>query len=119
MGTCVWNPPPATADTCIEKLRKARMKRKASFYIIVLAKLFTPLWLKYLNKVTDFHFLISPNHPFWGPHYYENLIIVFMFPFIPFRRWQLRGGGANLFAIDRQLCKVFREERLDTGNILP
>ena len=46
MGTYVWIPPSAVADICIEELHKARMKQKVSFHIIVLAKLFTPLWLK-------------------------------------------------------------------------
>ena len=56
MRKYAWSLTPAAVDTCIEELRKARMKRKAYFYIVVLAKLFTILWLKQLNKVADFYF---------------------------------------------------------------
>ena len=51
METYVCIPPPSASDTCIVELRKARMNQKASFHIIVLDNLFTPLWLKQLHKV--------------------------------------------------------------------
>ena len=116
-GTYVWYPPPAAADVCLEELHKARIKRKDSFHIIVVAKLFSPMWLRQLNKVADCHVLIPATHHFWGPNNFESLIIAFVFPFLPFRPWQLK-GTPKMFSMGRQLCKMFKDEELDHGNLL-
>ena len=116
-GTYIWTPPPAAADACIEEIRKARMKRKDSLHIIIIQKLFTPLWLRQFNKIVDCHFLIPPIHPFWDSHNHENLIIGFVFPFLPFRPWQLR-GTPKMLAVGRELSKMFKEKKLESGDIL-
>ena len=116
-GVYVWSPPPAAADVCLEELRKARMKRKTSMHVVIIAKLFTPMWLKQLNKAADCLFIIPATHKFWGPHNFEHLVVAFIFPFLPFRPWQLK-STPKMFSMGRQLCKVFREEDVDPGNFL-
>ena len=116
-GIYVWSPPPAAADACLEELRKARMKRKMSTHIIVIQKLFTTNWMRQLNKIADCHFSIPPCHPFWNPNNFEPLIIAFVFPFLPFRPWQLQSTPKMLF-MGRKLCQVFKTQEMDTGDIL-
>jgi len=117
-GTYVWHPPPAAADVSLEELCKARMKRKELFHISVIAKLFCPRWLRQLNKVADCHFLIPICHLlFWGPNNFEKMIIAFVFPFFPYIPWQLK-GTPQVLSMDRELCKVFKKEGMDTRDIL-
>ena len=61
-GVYVWIPPPAAAEVCLEELRKARMKQKTSMHVVVIEKLFTPMWLKRLNKAADCIFIIPATH---------------------------------------------------------
>ena len=93
------------------------MKQKTFIHVVVIVKLFTPLWLKQLNKAADCHFIIPATHKFWGPHNFEHLVVAFVFPFLPFRPWQLK-GTPKMFSMGRQLCKVFREKEVDPGNFL-
>ena len=58
-GTCVWAPPPAAADVCLEELRKARMKRKLSLHIVIIQWLMTPDWR--INS-TKLHIVSSQSH---------------------------------------------------------
>ena len=110
-------PPPAAADAAIEELRKARMKRKESCHIIIIPKLFTTLWLRQLNKVSDCNILIPPIHNFWNEQNYEKLVIAFVFPFLPYRPWQLQ-GTPKMLGVGRELCKMFKEEKMDTRSVL-
>ena len=113
----VWCPPPAAADTCIEQLRIARGKRKRSLHVIVIPKLMTPIWLKNLNKVADLTFPIAPVHSFWGPHLHKNLIVAFVFPFLPYRPWQLR-GTPKMLSVGREMSKVFKTQEVAGGDFL-
>ena len=113
----VWCPPPAAADACVEQLRIARGKRKRSLHVVVIPKLMTPIWLKNLNKVSDLTFQIAPVHSFWGSHLHENLIVAFVFPFLPYRPWQLR-STPKMLAMGRELCKVFKTQEMAGGDIL-
>ena len=116
-GVYIWTPPPAAADVCIEEIRKARMKRKDSLHIIIIQKLFTTNWLRQLNKIADCHFLIPPTHNFWRPKNYENLVVAIVYPFLPFRPWQLQ-GTPKMFSVGRELCQMFKSKDVDSGNIL-
>ena len=116
-GVYVWAPPPAAADVCIEEIRKARMKRKDSLHIIIIQKLFTTNWLRQLNKIADCHFLVPPIHYFWRPKNYENLVVALVYPFLPFRPWQLQ-GTPKMFSVGRELCQMFKSADLDSRNIL-
>ena len=93
------------------------MKRKDSLHIIIIQKLFTTNWLRQLNKIADCHFLIPPIHNFWRPKNCENLVLAIVYPFLPFRPWQLQ-GTPKMFSVGRELCKMFKSTDVDSGNIL-
>ena len=93
------------------------MKRKGSFHIIIIQKLFTTIWLRQLNKIADCLFFVPPIHSFWRRNNYENLAIAFVFPFLPFRPWQLQ-GTPKMFSMGRGLCRVFKEEDVNSWDIL-
>ena len=116
-GTFVWSPPPAAADVCLEELRKARMKRKNSLHIVCVQRLMTPLWMKQLNKAADCFFVVPARHPFWDSDKYEPLIVAVLFPYIPHRPFQLK-STPKMFYMGRTLCKVFKEDHMDGGDLL-
>lgn len=60
-GTFIWSPPPAADATCVEELRKARIKQQESTHIVIIPRLMTPLWLKQLYKTADLIFQIRPQ----------------------------------------------------------
>ena len=93
------------------------MKRKDSLHIIIIQKLFTTNWLRQLNKIADCHFLVPPIHYFWRPKNYENLVVALVYPFLPFRPWQLQ-GTPKMFSVGRELCQMFKSADLDSRNIL-
>ena len=116
-GVYIWTPPPAAADACLEEIRKARMKRKSSLHIIIIQKLFTPIWLRQFNKIVDCNFLITPIQSFWNSHNHEHLVVGFVFPFLHFRPWQLQ-GTPKMLSMGRELSKMFSEEKMESGSVL-
>ena len=50
-GLFIWDLPPVGALVALEELRKARTKQRKSTHLVVVQKLFTPLWLRQLYKV--------------------------------------------------------------------
>ena len=93
------------------------MKRKESLHIIIIQKLFTPIWLRQFNKVVDCNFLISPIQSFWNAQNHEHLIVGFVFPFLHFRPWQLQ-GTPKMLAMGRELSKMFSKEKVESGDLL-
>ena len=65
-GAFLWDLPPSAADAALEELRKARIKRQKSTHIVLIPRLFTPLWLKLLLKSCDLVVYILPQYSFWG-----------------------------------------------------
>lgn len=116
-GTYIWSPPAAAADVCIEEIRKARMKRTDSLHIVLIHRLMTPLWLKQLFKASDCIFSIPASHGFWTADNFEPLTVALIFPYLPYRPFQLK-GTPKMFQMGRELSQVFKEHNLDGGNIL-
>ena len=116
-GIYVWSPPAAVADACLEELRKARMKRKQSTHIVVIQRLMTPIWLKQLNKAADCIFTIPAIHDFWPSNNYEPLIVAVLFPYLTHRPYQLK-GTYKMLHMGRSLSQVFKENKVDGGDIL-
>ena len=56
---------PASAETELEELRVARIKRHKSTHIIVISKLLTPEWLEQLFKLCNVLFDIPIGCSFW------------------------------------------------------
>ena len=85
--------------------------------MIVIPRLMTPVWLKGLNKVADLTFEISPVHDFWSADLHEKLVVAFIFPFLPFRPWQLR-STPKMLSMGRELRKVFKTKEMAGGKLL-
>ena len=83
----------------------------------MIQRLMTPLWLKQLNKAGDCLFTITPCHPFWPSDNCEPLIVALLFPYLPYRPYQLK-GTPKMFYMGRKLSKVFQEPKMDGGNLL-
>ena len=73
-------------------------------------------WLCQLNKIADCHFLV-PLHQLWRPKNCKNLVVAIVYPFLPFRPWQLQ-GTPNILSVGRELCQVFKSADVDSKNIL-
>lgn len=54
---------------------------------------------------------------YWGPEYFEPLMIAFVFHILANRTWELRGTPKS-FAVARKLCVVFQKTDLDAGYFL-
>jgi hypothetical protein len=118
IGCYVWEPPPAAAQFAVEELRKARLKRQASTHIFVCPRLMTPLWKRQLSKVADVVFEIPAGSiAVWDAASHEPLVVGIVFPFLPFRPWQLR-DTPKFRAMGRQLCKVWKESEAVGRNFL-
>ena len=113
----IWDLAPVAAGTALEELRKARTKRRLSTHLVVVPKLFTPLWLKQLHKVCDLILFIPPLFTFWNENMYKPLCLGFCFPFLKYRPWQLK-RAPKLLELGRQVHKVCKEDRMDPGNLL-
>lgn len=115
--TYIWTPPPFAADVAISELRKARIKRQSSTHIVVVPRLCTTLWLRQLYKASDIVFEVPVGSHVWPSEMHEPLLIGILFPFIRFKPWQLR-NTPKMFAVGRQLRKVFEVSAVDAGNFL-
>lgn len=92
----------------VEELRKARLKRQVSTHIFVCPRLMTPAWRKQLSKVADVVFEIPAGSiSAWKADSHEPLVVGIVFPFLPFRPWQLR-ATPKFREMGRQMCKVFK-----------
>jgi hypothetical protein len=114
----VWEPPPAAAHFAVEELRKARLKRQSSTHIFVCPRLMAPSWRRQLSKVADVVFEIPAGSiSAWDAASHEPLVVGIVFPFLPFRPWQLR-GTSKFRTMGRQLCKVWKESEADGRDLL-
>ncbi len=106
-GVFVWFPAPCAAEVAVEELRKARHKRQASLHLVIIPRLMHPHWRKQLYKAADLVLSLPVGHCAWGEEMYEPLTLAFVYPFVSFRPWQLR-GSPQLLELGRQLSRVWR-----------
>lgn len=116
-GTFVWNLPPGAANVAIEQLRKARIKRRDSFHVLLIPRLCTMDWLRQLYRETDLVFTIPAGVDCWPANCCESLTVAFALPFLPFRPWKLQ-GTPKLCEMERSLRKMFKDPTLATGPLL-
>jgi hypothetical protein len=116
-GTFIWCPAPCAAEVAVEELRKARHKRQNSRHLFIVPRLMQPLWRKQLFKAADIVLSIKPGHPAWPSQMYEPLTIAFVFPFVRFKPWQLR-GSPQLMALGRHLSQVWNDNQRGEGFVL-
>ena len=116
-GLLVWDLPPVAAAAALEELRKARTKRTKSTHLIIVPKIFTPLWLKQLHKAADVVMFVPACFNFWNSSMFEPLCIGLCFPYLPFRPWELR-RTPKLLQTAREVHRLCKEDQLDPGPVL-
>jgi hypothetical protein len=116
-GIFIWTPAPCAAEVAVEELRKARHKRQNSMHLIVVPRLMHPHWRKQLYKASDLVLSLPVGHSAWGTKMFEPLTLAFVFPFLSFRPWQLR-GSVQLLELGRELSRVWGEDARREGPIL-
>ena len=70
-----------------------------------------------MYKAADLVLSLPPGHPAWPTQMFEPLTIAFVFPFLSFRPWQLRGSIA-LLALGRKLSQVWKDNHTREGPFL-
>ena len=111
------SPPPFATDIAISELRKARIKRQTSTHVFIVPKLCSPVWIKHVFEAADIVFEVLAGQPFWSKDMHEPVLIAIVFPFIRNKPWQLR-GTPKMYEMGSRLRKVFKEEGVDSGNLL-
>jgi hypothetical protein len=74
-STCIWTPPPATADVALEQMALSIHKRPNHIHLILVPHLFTSQWQKYLGKVCTLCFTIPLGSDIWDLSNFEPLIV--------------------------------------------
>jgi hypothetical protein len=113
----VWTPPPVIADVALEECAKAIHKRTDAYHIFLIPRLYSPLWMRLLYKVSDFVFQLPPASPHWPSSMHEPLFIGISFPLLHRNPWSLRRTPL-LVELERQLRQVLRAGEEDGGHIL-
>jgi hypothetical protein len=107
----IWSPPPIIADVALEECAKAIHKRTDAYHIFLIPRLYSPLWMQLLYKVSDFVFQLPPRLT------HEPLFIGISFPLLHKNPWSIR-RTLLLVELERQLRQVLRAGEEDGGNIL-
>ena len=116
-GTYVWTPPPAVTEVAIEQLRSAVLKRQRSFHVMIVPKLFFGVWRQQLCKCADMILYLPAGLTCWPKEMHEPLILAFVFPFIRFQPWCLK-GTPKVYAMARKMQALWKEKKLDGGSDL-
>ena len=112
-GSFVWCPTLCLAEISVEELRKGRHKRTGSHHLFVVPCLMQPTYFKQLLKAADFVISLPIGHlpighPAWPEEMYEPLTLAFVFPFLKYRPWQLK-GSEGLLSLGRELLLMWKE----------
>jgi len=113
----IWSPPPIIADVALEECTKAIHKRTDAYHIFLIPRLYSPLWMRLLYKVSDFVFQLPPASQHWPSSMHEPLFIGISFPLLHRNPWSIRRTPL-LVELERQLRQVLRAGEEDGGNIL-
>ena len=116
-GTYIWTPQPAIADVAIEQLRCAVLKRQQSLHVLVVPKLFFSLWRRQLHKCSDIILYLPAGLSVWPSEMHEPLIIAFIFPFIRYQPWCIR-GTPKLYAMARKMQAMWQTKDVNGGSDL-
>ena len=113
----VWTPPPVIADVALEECMKAIHKRTDAYHIFLIPRLYSPLWLRMLYKVSDVVVKIPPGSRYWPSNLHEPLFMGISLPLLTRSPWTLRGTPL-LVGLERQLHQVLRSGEEDGRDLL-
>jgi len=104
-STCIWIPPPAAGDVALEQMALSIHKRPKHTHLILIPRLFTSRWRKYLGKVCNLIFTIPLGSDIWDLTNFEPLIAGIYLPLSRHKPWNLR-GTPMLERVERMLREV-------------
>ena len=113
----VWSPPPVIGDVALEECLKSIHKQPDAFHVLLIPRLFSPLWLRMFYKFADFNFHISPGSTFWPHSMHEPLFVSIALPLLSRKPWTLRRTPL-LVGLERRLCGLPDPSNCDGGDIL-
>jgi hypothetical protein len=113
----IWAPPPVIADVALEECLKAMHKRTDAYHMLLIPRLYSPLWLRLFYKLPNFVFHVSPGSRFWPSSMHEPLFVGISLPMLSRAPWTLR-GMLLLVGMERSLCKLPDCNETNGGNIL-
>ena len=79
-GTYLWTPPPAAADAALDWMGESIHKRSSSVHIVLIPRLMTFRWRKFLGKMTDLMLVMPCGTPHWPATTLEPLILAVSLP---------------------------------------
>jgi hypothetical protein len=104
-STCIWIPPPADGDVALEQMALSIHKRPKHTHLILIPRLFTSRWWKYLEKVCNLIFTIPLGSEIWYLTNFEPLIAGIYLPLSRHKPWNLR-GTPMLERVERMLHEM-------------
>ena len=87
----IWAPPPVIADKALEECLKAVLKRTDAYHVVLIQRLYSPLWLRFFYKLSNFVFHISPGSRFWPLSMHKPLFVGISLLMLSRAPWILRG----------------------------
>ena len=113
----IWTPPPVIADVALEECAKAVHKRTDAYHVFLIPRLYSPLWMRMLYKLSDFVFKLHPGSQHWPSCMHEPLFIGISLPLLNRNPWSVRGTPL-LVDLERQLRQVLASGKGDGGDLL-
>jgi hypothetical protein len=113
----IWAPPPVIADKALEECLKAVLKRTDAYHVVLIQRLYSPLWLRFFYKLSNFVFHVSPGSRFWPSSMHEPLFFGISLPMLFRAPWTPRGMPL-LVGMERSLRKLPDCSETNGRNIL-
>jgi hypothetical protein len=105
------------ADVALEECAKAVHKRTDAYHVFLIPRLYSPIWMRMLYKLSDFVFKLPPGSRHWPSRMHEPLFIGISLPLINRSPWSIRGTPL-LVDLERQLRQMLASGKGDGGDIL-
>ncbi len=113
----IWTPPPVIADVALEECAKAIYKQTDTYHVFLIPRLYSPLWMQMLYKVSNIVFSLPPGSRHWPSSMHKPLFIGISFPLLNRNPWSLQRTPL-LVELERQLRQVLSSGAEDGGDIL-
>ncbi len=110
----IWAPPPIIADVALEECSKTIHKRTDVYHVFLIPRLYSPLWMWLLHKLSDFVFKLPPGSQHWPSSMHKPLVIGISLPLLTRNPWTL-WGTPLLVELEGQLRKVLSSGEEDGG----
>ncbi len=112
----IWSPAPVIADITLEECMKAVHKRMNAFHVFLIPRLYSPLWLRMLYKLSELVFKLSPGSRHWPKSMHKPLFVGILLPLLSRNPWTLQRMPL-LVGVERNLHQVLSTGEANGGDI--